>query len=169
MQKAVSLAGVISLIFLLIILAIFGAYLAITRYYGSTCIQSAQSEVYLTVRNDSSTARVKGAAVTGNVKWFCGSNAPPGYFIASQNIGSYDTPANGTLLIGSIIGNYSLTVYYSSHTYKVSFSPGAEQNVNVTLAVPSGQTTVVGCAFGSNNLCFNEANPNSTAKIQTTS
>ena len=102
----------------------------------------------------------------GDVKWLCGSNIPPEYYITSQSIGTFYTPSNGTLLIGSIIGNYSLTLRYSGHSYHANFSPGAEQNVNVTVSLPSDRISVVGCVFG-DGICFNETNPNGTTPITT--
>ncbi len=168
MKRAISRLEVIPIILLLVLLGTFGAYLAMTRYYGSTCAQSAESNVYLTIANDSSSARIGGVEVTGNVKWLCGSNSPPGYFIASQDIGTLYTPSNGTLLIGNNIGNYTLTLYYSNHSYHVHFSPGADENINVTVSLPSDKMAVIGCVFGSNSICFNETNPNSATLISTT-
>jgi hypothetical protein len=138
-----------------------------TANFGSntTCAQSAASTIYLTIVNSSTDSRLQGVNVSGNVKWLCGSTTPEGYFVASENIGQLRTPSNGTINIGSsIIGNYSLMLQYSNNSYPVQFSPGAEQIVNVTVALPSGRFTVVGCIFGGAE-CFNETNPNDESLI----
>ena len=144
------------------------AYVALNNHQSSTCFQSAASQFYVTVVSDSTNARLSGVGVSGNVKWLCGSESSPGYFLASQNIGQADTPSNGTLLVGSIIGNYSLTLSYQGKAYPVKFSGGAEQDVNVTVRVPSDRVTVVGCTFGGGS-CFNETNPGGSTLITTLS
>jgi hypothetical protein len=138
-----------------------------TSFVGSntTCGQSAASIIYLTVVNSSTEARIRGVNVSGNVKWLCGSITPPGYSVASESLGPLDTPSNGTINIGSsIIGNYSLILQYLDSSYQVNFSPGAEQIVNVTVALPSDKLTVVGCSFGGAE-CFNETNPNNETLV----
>ena len=158
----------VAILIIVAIIAVSGlsAYLYVSLNNGSTCIQSAESQFYLTVVDDSTNARLSGVGVSGNVKWLCGSELPPGYFIASQNIGEARTSSNGILLIGSIIGNYSLKLSYQGKSYPVKFSGGAEQNVNVTVSLPSNRMTVIGCTFGG-GLCFNETNPSGSTLITT--
>ena len=132
-----------------------------SSFMGSniTCGQSAASTIYLTVVNSSTDARLQNVNVSGTVQWLCGSTAPPGYSVASENIGQLLTPSNGTINIGSsIIGNYSISLQYLDSSYQVKFSPGAEQIVNVTVSLPSDKVSIVGCTFGGAE-CFNETNP----------
>jgi hypothetical protein len=146
------------IIVIVIVLAAFGTYFAFSTISRdpNSCVQSAGSQIFLAVLSDTTNTPVQGASVNGNVKWLCGSSFPPGYFVASSSIGNLVTSSNGTVSLGQVIGNYSLTVSYSGHKYPVQFSPGAEQVVNVTLFVPSARLTVMGCPFGSTIGCFNE-------------
>jgi hypothetical protein len=154
---ALSRLGAIAMVFLLALLSLFAVYLSITFYNRlDTCNQTSESEVYLTVLNDSTGTGISGVQVGGSVKWLCASNSPPGYFAASENLGILHTYTNGTVWLGTIIGNYTLTLHDLSHFYTVRFSPGAEQTVNVTVGLPSARMTVVGCVFGSKSNCFNE-------------
>lgn len=144
-----------SIVFFLILGSVVGAYFARINDSQSTCNQSAQSNVYLTILDESTLNKLQGATVAGEVTWLCGSNSPKGYFVASQNIAIIHTPANGTAYLGSIIGNYSLTLTYSGISYQVRFGVGAEQNVNVTVSLPSDRISIVGCTFFGGS-CFNE-------------
>jgi len=65
MDKALSKIVAISVVLVVVILGVFGAYLALTRFCESTCIQSAASQISLTVLSDTSGAGLKGVQVTG--------------------------------------------------------------------------------------------------------
>ena len=133
-----------------------------------TCSQSApQSFLYLKAVSDSSMSPVRGVAVSGSVKWLCGSESSPGYFVASALIGNLATPSNGTVFLGSIIGNYTIFASYSSSVYSVVFSSVVEQIITITLALPSGRITAVGCIYGGAT-CFNETNPSNETMLATT-
>ncbi len=165
-SRAISATILILIVVVVISVSSFGAYLVLVRHTLNTCYQSAASTIYLTVENDSTSARIQNAKVSGEVKWLCGSTQ--GYFVASQNIGQQYTGSNGTVFVGSIIGNYSLTLSYKGVSYPVEFSPGAEQNVNVTVLIPSNHLIITGCVFG-DGTCFNETNPNEETMISVTS
>jgi hypothetical protein len=93
--------------------------------------------------------------VSGEVEWLCGVQAtPPLYTTNSQGIGSLESGANNVpLYLGSIIGNYSLTLSYGTSVYHVSFGAGAQENVNVTVSLPSLNITEISCTYGG-AMCF---------------
>lgn len=142
-------------VFFLILASVVVAYFTRINDSQNTCNQSAESNVYLTILDESTLNGLQGASVAGEVTWLCGSNSPTGYFVASQIIGTIYSPTNGTVYLGSIVGNYSLTLTYSGNSYQVRFGVGAEQNVNATVSLPSDRITITGCTFGGGS-CFNE-------------
>jgi hypothetical protein len=162
MSKTIAILVVVTVV----VLSSLGAYFVLVHHNPNTCVQSAASSVYLTIENDSAGARLQNLTVSGEVKWVCGSST--GNFVASQNIGKLYTPSNGAVFVGSVIGNYSLTLSYKGTSYPVKFASGAEQNVNVTVLIPSNHLSVIGCVFG-DGVCFNETNPNDITLITTSS
>jgi hypothetical protein len=166
--------------FFIIALALFGAYLVTSlqnaetvhfqqsesQYTGTTCFQSAQNNVFLFVINDTTRAPIQGVGVSGEVKWLCGVQASPTlYTTASQGIGSIESGANNVpLYLGSIIGNYSLALSYGISLYHVSFGAGAQENVNVTVGLPSLNITEISCTYGG-AMCFRTLIYNSTTII----
>jgi hypothetical protein len=170
-SQAISKTIAILILIVIIAIASVATYAVVLPVFysghvrGSMCIQSASSSFYLTVKNDSTNSPFQGVTVSGVVKWLCGSSSST-YYVATQSISSLHTPSNGTVLVGSIIGNYSLTLLYNGMTNTIEFSGGVEQNVNVTVLLPSNHVTVIGCVFG-NGSCFNETNPNDETMITT--
>jgi hypothetical protein len=142
------------LVMLVIIGAAFGAFV-IQRLSNAPCLQSAQSNIYLLVVNDTTHNALSGVQVSGSVSWLCQVQAtPPAYSIASLRIGPTETNSSGLpIFLGSIIGNYSLTLSYAGRVFHASFGSGAEANVNVNIGLPSVNVSEVYCIFGGGT-CF---------------
>ena len=151
------------LVGILVGLSVIGVLVAVSVDDYGSCGQSS-SEVYLvTIADGSSYAPLHGVEVSGNIQRFCQTDVSPGYIIQSSSIKAKTTPLNGTLKLGTSIGNYSLSVHYLNENYPVYFSRNDDLPYLLKLSLPSGRLSIVECPTGLNSFCLNQSNSNSSA------
>jgi hypothetical protein len=139
-------------------LSIIGALVSVAVDDYGTCGQSV-SQVYLSVVSDSPpSVPLQGARVSGNVQWLCTTDTPPGYITQYGTFSPKETPANGTLKLGTIAGNYSLSIQYQSQKYSTVFSPIAGQTFEAVLSLPSGSLRLLECSNDTLTDCSNATN-----------
>jgi hypothetical protein len=147
------------LIAILIGLSAIGIFVAISVDDFGSCVQPL-SRVYLTATSDTANTPIQGARASGNIQWLCNtdSDAPPGYIIQYSNVNPGVTPANGTVYLGSIVGNYSLTIQYLNQKYSVNFAPLSGQSLFIVIGLPSGHSSYFECPLQSVSNCGNQTN-----------
>jgi len=135
-------------------LCVIGALVTISvGDYGSCSEES--SFVYLRVISDSpANVPVQGAKVEGNVQWSCAADTPSGYVTQYSVVKSQVTPYNGTISLGTIVGNYSVSVQYLGQKYFLNFNTFANETNLVVLSVPEGQVRYLECTAPSISECL---------------
>ena len=144
----------LALIVIVIGLSVIGMLFTLAEGDFNSCVAPASSQVFLRVYSSGSANQpVGGARVSGTIEWECPADNAPGYIVQFSSIPMQTTPPNGTIILGSISGNYSVTVAYLGHQYSLNFGPVAAQPTVVTMGLPNGQYAVAACSADSNPSC----------------
>ena len=145
------------LILIIVGLSVIGILFTISIGEYQACPPPIGSPIYFrAIADDSANQSIKGVKVSGSIEWLCYTTDGPGFIDQYSSVPSLMTQLNGTVNVGSIMGNYSLSIQYLSLKYSVNFGPTAQEPFFVTVSLPSGHVTVVQCAVASDNNCYNE-------------
>ena len=120
---------------------------AVSEGTTSACPQPTSRDIYIYVTSDAPQGQaIQGASVSGSIQWTCYITDNPGYVIEYSGVPMLLTPANGTVNIGAVIGNYSMIVKYSGVSYSLNFSSATGGKFTlVTLSLHSDDYSVQAC------------------------
>jgi hypothetical protein len=140
-------ASSLSLVLVIVAFSAIGILFTFAQNDLARCNPPSGSETYLAVYSDDTFSQpVSGAAISGSVQWACPVDINPGYILQYGSVASRTTAANGTVSLGAIIGNYSLTIQYMNYRRTISFGQNTDQPILVRLSLPSGRFDVSECA-----------------------
>jgi hypothetical protein len=147
---------VLPLVVVILGLSVIGILLTYSEGDFAACPQPKGAPVYVRAVSSSSGDVISGVRVSGTAAWLCYTTDVSQYIVQYSPLRSLITPANGTVRLGTLEGNYTLSLEYSGQKYvAVVFESSANLSLLLTISFPSGDSQLAACQSVSTRGCYN--------------
>ncbi len=148
---------VLPLVIVILGLSIIGILLTYSEGDFAACPQPKGEPVYVKAISSSSGDLIAGVRISGTVAWLCYTTDVSQYIVQYSPLHTLITPANGTVIVGTVRGNYTLNLEYSGQKYAaIVFESSPDLSLLLTVSFPSGNSQLAACQSVLARGCYNE-------------